>query len=419
MRLSIEPLSVLRAVALTASFWLVSSSVLMAQTVSDYALSRNDVLRIDVVDRLAQVDVLPPLEKVSGTYQIDSSGRVNIAFVGPITAQGLAVGELSEQLAKELGRAFGLIELPGVAVSVEQYAPVYVAGQVELSGAYTLPPGALALQALALAGGLKSADEQTYAVERDLFEGKFNNLMLEEGILRLEARSARLEAEQSGADVVTYPGSLSQGAHPNAAKIIQLENQAFDLARQRYLEDLAALDELEDLLRTELASNERKLTTQKERLGVVAAAADDLDQLAERGLVRTDRLLAIQSTQASIEVTVIDLEQSIYQGRARLAEIERERRFATTDRGERALLELVQVREELAIAQTTLEMENALSRVSVNHLGAARADAINATEPSFRILREGPNGLETIEATGQTQLRPNDFLEVLINQARE
>ena len=418
LRRFLEPLSVIRVVAVTAALWLVASSNVVAQAAPEYALSRNDILRITVVDRLAQADTVPPLEKVSGTYQIDSSGKINIAFIGPIAAEGLPVGELSDHLAQELGRAFGLIEMPGVAVSIQQYAPVYVSGHVALPGAYPLPPGSLALQAVALAGGLNSADEQTYAAERDLFEGKFSNLLLQDDILRLQVRAARLEAEQSGAETVTFPDSLREDGHPNTDKILELENQAFELARQRYLEDLAALNELEDLLQTELAANERKLATQQERLELVAAAAADLDQLAERGLVRTDRLLAIQSTQASIEVTVVDLEQSIYRGRSRLAEIDRDRRFATTDRSQRALSELTQVREELAIAQTTREMENALSRVSVNHIGAARAGALEQHEPRFRILRRSPDGLESINATGETALRPNDLLEVISGPQR-
>ncbi len=196
-----------------------------------------------------------------------------------------------------------------------------------------------------------------------------------------------------------------------------MERQAFALSRQAFAEALAELDELAALLRTEIAANERKLATQQERLDVVGAASDDLDQLAERGLVRTDRLLAIQSTQASIEVTVIDLEQSLFEGRARLAEIERERQTLQTERTETALAELIETRDRLAVARRQIEKEGTLTAVSRNSLGLAQAGLEAGSDLRFRILRQGPDGMGQITAAADTPLRPNDVLEITTAEA--
>lgn len=82
---------------------------------------------------------------------IGDSGVLNYPLLGEIRVAGQTVKELEINLTQRLLGDY-LID-PNVTVSVDEYRPVYINGEVKKPGAYPFQPGLTLQKAIALAGG--------------------------------------------------------------------------------------------------------------------------------------------------------------------------------------------------------------------------------------------------------------------------
>lgn len=88
---------------------------------------------------------------LSGDFDIDSNGMVTLPLAGTIRAQGLTQPEFEVELAKRFKSEY--LRNPKVTVTILQYRPIYMVGEVEKQGEYPYKPGLNALTAMAMAGG--------------------------------------------------------------------------------------------------------------------------------------------------------------------------------------------------------------------------------------------------------------------------
>ena len=79
-------------------------------------------------------------------------GFINYPYLGMIKAEGLTISELEMELAHGLKGDY-LIN-PSVHISIIDYRPFYIHGQVKSPGSYSYQPNLTLEKALALAGGL-------------------------------------------------------------------------------------------------------------------------------------------------------------------------------------------------------------------------------------------------------------------------
>ena len=98
-------------------------------------------------------------------YRLPDSGVITFPF-GEVRALGLSLVELENKVAD--GLRGGYLVNPRVSVSIEEYRPFFVNGQVNSAGAYPYQPGMSVRKAVALAGGLKErASESKIFVMRE------------------------------------------------------------------------------------------------------------------------------------------------------------------------------------------------------------------------------------------------------------
>jgi polysaccharide export outer membrane protein len=88
---------------------------------------------------------------LSGDYQIDPSGFVSVPLAGNIKAVGLTQNELAEALATSFRSRY--LKNPKVTVSVAEFRPFYIIGEIEKPGSYPYTSGLNVLSAIAIAGG--------------------------------------------------------------------------------------------------------------------------------------------------------------------------------------------------------------------------------------------------------------------------
>src|SRR5712691_4594123 len=88
---------------------------------------------------------------LSGDYQIDPSGYLSLPLAGTVKAAGLTQAELEQELAKKFRSEY--LRTPRVTVSIMEFRPFYILGEIEKPGAYPYTSGLNVLSAIAIAGG--------------------------------------------------------------------------------------------------------------------------------------------------------------------------------------------------------------------------------------------------------------------------
>jgi hypothetical protein len=88
---------------------------------------------------------------LSGDYQIDPEGFITLPLMGTVKAAGYTRSELEIELAKDLKGEY--LRNPKVTVSVIEFRPLYILGEVEKPGAYPYSVGLDPMSVIALAGG--------------------------------------------------------------------------------------------------------------------------------------------------------------------------------------------------------------------------------------------------------------------------
>jgi polysaccharide export outer membrane protein len=106
-----------------------------------YRLSSGDVINITVFDE-------EDLSRLN--YRLPDTGLITFPF-GEVKALGLSISELENQVVEGLRK--GYLKNPRVSVSMVEYRPFFVIGQVNKPGGYPFQVGMTVRKAVALAGG--------------------------------------------------------------------------------------------------------------------------------------------------------------------------------------------------------------------------------------------------------------------------
>lgn len=149
---------------LLAGFWIMSFGSLAQPAASDasllssYRLASGDVVSIRV---LGEDDL--KREKI----RLSDAGTISFPIIGEIRVLGKRVAELEALIADGLRGKYLLN--PVVSVTIEEYRPFFVNGQVEKSGAYPYQPGLTIRKAISLAGGFKerASKEKIFVIRED------------------------------------------------------------------------------------------------------------------------------------------------------------------------------------------------------------------------------------------------------------
>jgi protein involved in polysaccharide export with SLBB domain len=88
---------------------------------------------------------------LSGDYEIDPNGVVSLPLAGTVRAVGLTQPEFEQALAKKFKSEY--LKNPKVTVTILQFRPIYIVGEIAKPGEFPYKPGLNILTAMALAGG--------------------------------------------------------------------------------------------------------------------------------------------------------------------------------------------------------------------------------------------------------------------------
>lgn len=125
-----------------------------------YRLGAGDLISISVYDE-------PDL---SLELRIGLSGTISYPLLGDVDVQGLSPKQLEVKLLEKLKGPY-LVD-PSVSVSIMEYRPFYVTGEVEKPGSYSFHPGLTVERAISIAGGFteRASKNRIYVVQDNMGE---------------------------------------------------------------------------------------------------------------------------------------------------------------------------------------------------------------------------------------------------------
>ena len=124
---------------------------------SEYRLDQGDRISILVFDE-------PDLTLEA---EVGANGIINYSYLGDIQIAGRTTQELEQTLTERLKDGF--LVNPSVNVSIVEYRPFYINGEVRSPGSYPYEPGLTVEKAIALAGGLtdRASTRKMYVLRND------------------------------------------------------------------------------------------------------------------------------------------------------------------------------------------------------------------------------------------------------------
>jgi polysaccharide export outer membrane protein len=121
--------------------------------------------------RIAPLDTLTVnifrVKDLSGDYEVDLTGKINMPLIGSVDAAELTTAELDQRLTQAFGARY--LEKPDIAVGVKSSTrrSVTVDGAVKSSGSFPINSTLSLIQAVALSGGVtEDANPRRVAVFR-------------------------------------------------------------------------------------------------------------------------------------------------------------------------------------------------------------------------------------------------------------
>jgi polysaccharide export outer membrane protein len=188
--------------ALACSMVLWSAAAASAQT--SYVLGPQDVVNITVLGE----------EDLSRKYTIEQDGTFTFPLIGRVTARGLTLRALEQELKNKL--ASGFLKNPQVSVAVDAYQSqrIMVWGQVNQPGEYQLSGDTTLLSALAKAGSVTPNAGRVAVIVRSRKSVSGNGTPADPEILRidltdLQAGNMSLNIPLLDGDTINIPKAQS------------------------------------------------------------------------------------------------------------------------------------------------------------------------------------------------------------------
>lgn len=129
-----------KCIALISFF--IATFVSAQEVETNYEISTDDTLQITVFN---EPDLSLP------EVRIGTNGTVSMPLLGQVEVSGLTVQEIESKLTLLL--LDGYLKKPKVSVSILEYRPFYINGEVENPGSYAFRRGLTVEKAITLAGG--------------------------------------------------------------------------------------------------------------------------------------------------------------------------------------------------------------------------------------------------------------------------
>ena len=143
-----------------------------AESSENYRLGQGDRISIQVFDE-------PDLTM---STQVGANGSINYSYLGDMQVENKTAEELEKDIVRLLED--GYLVNPSVNVSIVEYRPFFINGEVRRPGSYPYQPGLTLDKAIALAGGLtdRASKRKMFLISAQNPNGKQTKVTLQNKI---------------------------------------------------------------------------------------------------------------------------------------------------------------------------------------------------------------------------------------------
>jgi protein involved in polysaccharide export with SLBB domain len=403
---------VLAVAAVAVALGVASAPAALA---GEYLLGPQDHVRLKIYEWRPSRDQIFEWTALNDAFTVGAGGQLSLPFAGEVRAEGVTPGELAANIAEQLKQQMGLGHAPDVAVEVVQFRPFYIVGHVMAPGEFPYRPGLTVLQAVSIAGGLRTREDSISRMEREVISGRGEVSVLELSQISLLARRSRLEAELEGAEEIVFPPALTERQDDRAvAVLMEKERSIFATQKEGMRTQLQALRELREFLEQELTSLETHVSLLDGQLELVRDELSGVETLVDQGLAVATRQMALERSLLQGQSERLSAETALLRARQELSRTD----LSILELRNRHLNEVsTQLREtETLLNETGRRADTALqllheSEVTAPRLLALRAEAARS-EPQYTIVRPAEAGPAEIAATEATAVLPGDTIKV-------
>ena len=146
--------------------------------------------------------------------------------------------------------------------------------------------------------------------------------VVEGQLLEILARRARLEAEESGADTMTFDPLLLETENPVAAELMQGYERLFRARLETAERETEQLRRQQEQIADQVEGIEAQQVAIETQLRLLAEELEAQQSLLDRGLAQAARVLELESEQASLQGRQGELAAAIAQAQGRITELE-------------------------------------------------------------------------------------------------
>ncbi|RUZ15012.1 sugar ABC transporter substrate-binding protein, partial [Mesorhizobium sp. M7A.F.Ca.US.007.01.2.1] len=372
-------------------------------------------VRLKVYEWRASRDVIFEWTALNDSFVVGADGTLFLPFVGQIRAQGTAPGDLARAIGDRLMQHMGLGRQPDVAVEIVQYRPFYIVGYVTQPGEFPYRPGLTVLQALGIAGGLRTREEDMSRLEREVIVGQGDVGLLALSNVSLLARKARLESELAGSDDIAFPAQLKDRAsNEKVAVAMEQERKIFAVRKDAMATQLRALRELKDFLEKELTSLGQQMAFHDQQIELIQKELAGVSALVQKGLAVAPRELSLQGTVAQMQSDRLVAETSLLRVRQEISKTDIEILNLGNSQASEVAAALretqLQLNEVTSKANTAVQLLHD-TEVTAPALLALRERAERA-KPIFKIVRTTDSGSQELTAEETTPIEPGDTVKI-------
>lgn len=401
-------------IARVAALMLVCVTPLSAAWAAEYHLAPGDTIEFSTV---ATADL-----KTRVTIRLD--GAVTLPLIGDVKVAGLTVPQLRAKLQNELsskvyrrrsedGREVPVMLAPDeISVSVSEYRPIYINGDVSKPGEQPFRPGMTVRQAIALAGGydiMHFRMDNPFLEQAD-FQSEYNAMWTE--YARNQAVIARLNAELDNADSFDRK-TLNETPLPEeqTARIVDIEQQQLAARNSTYRKDRSYLEDAmkkEDGRIAVLADQQKR---EKEGVDADVAEYDRINGLFQKQTLPITRLVDARRTilfSSTRYLQTIVEKSNAERGRDELR-VKYEK--LPDERRQTILSELQDANAKLAT--TRARLQGIGEKLVYTALVRSQLVRGKGSEPDITIHRAQG---ESIVASQDNELMPGDVVEVALQK---
>jgi polysaccharide export outer membrane protein len=363
---------------------------------ADYVLQTGDVLEF-------AVSGAPALNR---RVAVSTDGKIPFPLLGEVQSAGLTLTELKQRL-QDLLAAKNVIKHPDLIVTVAEYGPIYLSGDVAKPGEYRFRPEMTVRDAIALAGGFDTLHNQARLSPAEISQarGEYGAASIE--YARQRARTARVKAELADSETFEINDAIEPlRDQAKMSEILSIEISQLKANREEAAREKAYLERIVVATRDQVVGLEQAESQQQLAFDQQSQSAARTRELVQQGVVTAARADDYQRAAAQLQGQLFEIRAQLAQARKELEERLRQRERFDDQRQTKLLEALREAVTEAGKARYRMEA----ARDQMEGGAAIRQSSLVASVTIRRVVKGDLVGIAgTLDAT----LQSGDSIEVV------